>query len=106
MTDSSAPVADREATPAITERPPEPPPEPGLVFGRPVEDRSFEAVEATVGFAAGVAIGTAIAGPVGAAVGGLAGLAGGFVAGEALERAVGRAARTTDATEPDASNPG
>lgn len=102
MTDSSAPVADREATPGITERPPE----PGLVFGRPVEDRSFEAVEASVGFAAGVAIGTAIAGPVGAAVGGLAGLAGGFVAGEALERAVGRAARTTDATEPEASNPG
>jgi hypothetical protein len=79
--------------------------EPGLVFGRPMEDRGFEMVEATAGFAAGLAIGAVVAGPIGAAVGGLAGAAGGFVAGEALERAAGRAATTTDATDeesPDA----
>jgi hypothetical protein len=68
-----------------------------LLFGRPWEDRSFEVVEAGVGFAAGLAIGTAVAGPVGAVVGSLVGLTGGFAAGEALERAVGRAATTTDA---------
>ena len=73
--------------------------EPGLVFGRPMEDRSFEIVEATAGLAAGVAIGAVVAGPVGAVVGGLAGAAGGFVAGEMLERAAGRAATTTDAGE-------
>lgn len=76
------------------------PDEPGLILGRPVEDRSFEAVEASVGLAAGLAIGTAVAGPIGAAVGGLVGLAGGIAAGEALERAVGRAATTTDAGDP------
>ena len=68
-----------------------------MLLGRPLEDRSFEAVEATAAFAAGLAIGTAVAGPVGAVVGGLVGLSGGLVAGEALERAVGRAATTTDA---------
>ncbi len=68
-----------------------------LLFGRPWEDRSFEAVEAGVGFAAGLALGTAVAGPVGAIVGSLVGLTGGIAAGEALERAVGRAATTTDA---------
>lgn len=68
-----------------------------LILGRPVEDRSFEAVEATAAFAAGLAIGTAVAGPVGAVVGGLVGLTGGIAAGEALERAVGRAATTIDA---------
>lgn len=77
------------------------PEEPGLIMGRPVEDRSFEAVEAGVGFAAGLAIGSAVAGPIGGAVGGLVGLAGGLAAGEALERAVGRAATTTDASEPE-----
>jgi len=71
--------------------------EQDLIFGRPVEDRSFEAVEAGVGFAAGLAIGTALAGPVGAVVGGIVGLTGGIAAGEALERAVGLAATTTDA---------
>lgn len=76
----------------------DPEPEQGLILGRPVEDRSFEMVEATAGFAAGVAIGAVVAGPIGAAVGGIAGAAGGFVAGEALERAAGRAATTTDAT--------
>lgn len=71
--------------------------EQDLLFGRPVEDRSFEAVEATAAFAAGLAIGTAVAGPVGAVIGGIVGLTGGIAAGEALERAVGRAATTTDA---------
>lgn len=77
------------------------PDEPGLILGRPVEDRSFEAVEAGAGFAAGLAIGSAVAGPIGAVVGGLVGLAGGIAAGEALERAVGRAATTTDASDPE-----
>lgn len=76
------------------------PDEPGLVMGRPVEDRSFEVVEAGLGMVAGVAIGTALGGPVGAAAGGLVGAAAGFVAGEALERHEGRAAATTDAEEP------
>jgi hypothetical protein len=70
-----------------------------LILGRPVEDRGFEAVEAGVGFAAGLAIGTAVAGPVGAVVGGLVGLTGGIAAGEVLERAVGVAATTTDASD-------
>ncbi|HEX7951232.1 MAG TPA: hypothetical protein VF494_12845 [Candidatus Limnocylindrales bacterium] len=78
--------------------------EPDLLFGRPVEDRSFEAVEATAAFAAGLAIGTAVAGPVGAVVGGIVGLTGGIAAGEALERAVGRAATTTDATDHESSD--
>jgi hypothetical protein len=73
-----------------------------MLLGRPLEDRSFEAVEATAAFAAGLAIGTAVAGPVGAVVGGLVGLSGGLVAGEALERAVGRAATTTDAADHEA----
>lgn len=75
--------------------------EGGLIYGRPMEDRSFEVVEATAGLAAGVAIGAVVAGPFGAVVGGLAGAAGGFVAGEMLERAAGRAATTTDAGEPE-----
>ena len=81
------------------------PREPGLIAGRPVEDRSFEAVEAGVGLAAGIAIGSAIAGPIGAAVGGLVGVAGGIATGEIIERAVGRAATTTDASEPDTAEP-
>jgi hypothetical protein len=76
------------------------PDEPGLIAGRPVEDRSFEAVEAGVGLAAGIAIGSAIAGPIGAAVGGIVGIAGGIATGEAVERAMGRVATTTDATRP------
>ena len=76
--------------------------EQDLLFGRPWEDRSFEAVEAGVGFAAGLAIGTAVGGPIGAVVGSLVGLSGGIAAGEALERAVGRAATTTDAGDPEA----
>ena len=71
----------------------------GNVFGRPVEDRSFEVVETGAGLLVGAAVGAAVAGPIGAAVGGIVGAAGGFVAGEALERAEGRAAETTDATD-------
>ncbi|HEX4897787.1 MAG TPA: hypothetical protein VFV53_05450 [Candidatus Limnocylindrales bacterium] len=75
------------------------PEEQGLIAGRPVEDRGFEAVEASLGLVAGVALGSALAGPLGAAVGGIVGLAGGLATGEAVERAVGRAAETTDAAE-------
>lgn len=75
----------------------EEPEEPGLIFHRPVEDRTFEAVETGVAVAAGLAIGTAVAGPIGTAVGGLVGAAAGLIAGEAVERAAGPAARTTDA---------
>ncbi|MBI3747380.1 MAG: hypothetical protein HY262_00805 [Chloroflexi bacterium] len=78
--------------------------EQDMLLGRPLEDRSFEAVEATAAFAAGLAIGTVVAGPVGAVVGGLVGLSGGVVVGEAVERAVGRAATTTDAAEPAPTN--
>lgn len=73
--------------------------EPGLVGGRPIEDRSFELVEVAAGAAAGMLIGTAVAGPVGTVVGGIAGAAVGVVGGEALERREGRAALTTDASE-------
>jgi hypothetical protein len=73
----------------------------GVAWGRPLEDRGFEAVEAGAGFVAGLALGTAIAGPIGAAVGGVVGAAAGLIAGEALERHEGRAATTTDATAPD-----
>ncbi len=75
------------------------PAEPFLVAGRPVEDRSFEVVEAGVGISLGMAIGTAVAGPIGTAVGGVLGCAAGIVAGEALERVAGRAATTTDAAD-------
>ncbi len=71
--------------------------EPDLLFGRPIEDRSFEAVEAGAGLMTGLIVGTAVAGPVGTAVGGLVGVAVGIAAGEALERHEGRAATTTDA---------
>lgn len=91
------PVEDR--TDESTE--PEEAEEPGLVSGRPIEDRSFEVVETGVGVAFGVAIGTAVAGPIGAAVGGVVGAAAGFMVGEATERAAGRAATTTDASEPE-----
>ena len=76
----------------------------GLILGRPVEDRSFEAVEASIGMAAGLAVGTAVAGPIGTAVGGLVGAAAGIVLGEALERAVGPAATTTHVGSPAASS--
>ena len=77
--------------------------EDGLVAGRPVEDRSFEVVEVATGASLGVAIGAVVAGPIGAAAGGIIGGVAGFVAGESIEHAVGRAAETTDATEPDAA---
>jgi len=76
-------------------------PEPGLIAGRPIEDRGFEAVEAGLGLVAGVAIGSAVAGPIGAAIGGLVGIGGGIATGEAVERAAGFAATTTDARRPD-----
>jgi len=74
--------------------------EPGIIMGRPVEDRGFEAVDTGLGMAVGLAIGTAVAGPIGAAVGGLAGAAAGLLAGEAIERAAGPAATTTDCGRP------
>jgi hypothetical protein len=74
--------------------------EDGLVWGRPVEDRSFEAVEIAAGASLGIAIGAAVAGPIGAGVGVVVGAAAALVAGEAIEHAAGRAAETTDATRP------
>lgn len=81
------------------------PAEPGLILGRPVEDRGFEAVEVTIGIAAGLTIGSAVAGPIGTAVGGLIGAAAGIVAAESLERAVGPAATTTNAGGPEPHRP-
>ncbi len=78
--------------------------EEGLVAGRPVEDRGFEVVEIGVGASAGLAMGALIAGPIGAAAGVVIGAAAAVVAGEAIERRVGHAAETTDASEdPSAS---
>ena len=74
--------------------------EDGLVAGRPVEDRSFEVVEIGVGASAGLALGAVVAGPIGAAAGAVIGGVAAIVAGEAIERRVGHAAETTDATEP------
>ena len=76
----------------------EAPADPYLLLGRPIEDRSFEAVEAGIGVAAGLVIGSVVAGPIGTAIGGIVGAAAGLIAGEAVERAVGEAATTTDAT--------
>ena len=98
---SSSTVAERP--PDLADDSPEGTGEPGLIHGRPVEDRSFELVEVGAGIAAGLAIGTAVAGPVGSAVGVIIGAAAGMIAGEAVERAVGRAATTTDAE--DAEDP-
>ena len=84
----------------------EPESDEGLFWGRPAEDRAFETVEIVGGAAAGAAIGTAVAGPVGTAVGGIVGGAAAFLAGEALERHEGRAAKTTDATEPEHGSSG
>lgn len=90
----------------------EPPAEPrvdeiedGLVAGRPVEDRSFEAVEIAAGASLGIAIGAVVGGPVGAGIGGVVGAAAGFIAGETIEHAVGRAAETTDAVDEDIEPP-
>jgi hypothetical protein len=73
--------------------------EPGLVLGRPAEDRTFEMVEMAAGAATGVGLGAAIGGPIGAAVGGVVGAAVGIAAGEAVERAAGAAATRTDAED-------
>ncbi len=93
-----------ESLPVATTEAPEPP-ERLLVRGRPLEDRSFEVVEAGVGISLGMAVGTAVAGPLGTAVGGVLGCAAAIVAGEALERAAGRAATTTDATDDEPGPP-
>ncbi len=85
------PGADAVEGPAIEE--------PGLIMGRPVEDRGFELVEVGVGAAAGLAVGTAVAGPIGSVVGGVVGAAAGLLAGERIERAAGHAAETTDAVD-------
>lgn len=74
--------------------------EPFIVHGRPIEDRSFEAVETAVGAAVGFAIGAAVGGPVGAVVGAVVGGTAGLATGEVVERAEGLAATTTDAEEP------
>jgi uncharacterized protein YcfJ len=99
MTESSV-----QDPPELEVRKPIAPPrvEHDLAWGRPIEDRGFEAVETTGGLIAGLVVGSFVAGPIGAAVGGVAGAAGGFLAGEALERHVGRVAETTDATDADA----
>jgi uncharacterized membrane protein len=75
--------------------------EPGLIAGRPIEDRSFELVEVAAGAAAGMLIGSAVAGPAGTLVGGVAGAVVGIVGGETIERHAGLAATTTDAGRDD-----
>ncbi len=77
----------------------EAPIEDGLIGGRPVEDRSFEAVEVGASAMAGLIVGAAVGGPIGAVAGGLIGGAAGLAAGEALERHEGRAAETTDTVD-------
>ena len=104
MTDTLVREPEAPDTPVVRVEPAGPA-DRDMLLGRPLEDRSFEAVEATAAFAAGLAIGTAVAGPIGAVVGGLVGLSGGVVVGEALERAVGRAATTTDAAEHERAEP-
>jgi hypothetical protein len=95
MAEQPVPVEHAEETAQVGQ-----PPEQGLIAGRPLEDRSFEAVEVGVGASLGLAIGAAVAGPIGAAAGVVVGAAAAVVAGEAIERAAGHAAETTDATEP------
>jgi hypothetical protein len=99
--ESDSPVAPETAPEPEPETAPEPEPfeEPYLILGRPVEDRSFEAVEAGAGLAVGAAVGS-VAGPIGTAIGGLVGAAAGLIVGEAVERAAGRAATTMDAEDP------
>jgi hypothetical protein len=69
--------------------------EPGLLFGRPVEDRSFETVELAAGAALGFALG-ALIGPLTAVVGALVGAAVGATAAEVVEELAGIVTRTTD----------
>lgn len=75
--------------------------EDNLIDGRPVEDRSFETVEWVAAAACGLAIGGAVGGPIGAAVGVVVGGSTGVIAAEALERAMGRVAETTNAERAD-----
>jgi outer membrane lipoprotein SlyB len=70
--------------------------EPGMLFGRPVEERSFETVELAVGAAIGFSAGAALGGLAGAVIGGLLGAAVGAGAAERLEHAVGAVGLTTD----------
>lgn len=71
-----------------------------LFSSRPAEDRTFEAVEVTLGAAVGVGLGSAVGGAVGAAVGGAIGAIVGATLGEGVEHLAGRAATTMDATTP------
>jgi hypothetical protein len=66
---------------------------------RPIEDRSFEAVETTVGVVCGVVVGMVVAGPVGAVIGGAVGAGVAFAVAEAVERSQGIASLTTDAAD-------
>lgn len=75
--------------------------ESGMLLGRPVEDRTFETVELVTVVAAGLIIGLELAGPLGAVVGAGVGALVGYNGAEALERAMGRVATTTDATPPE-----
>jgi hypothetical protein len=72
--------------------------ESGMLLGRPVEDRTFETVELATAVAVGLVIGLELAGPLGAVVGAGLGALVGYNGAEALERAMGPAATTTDAT--------
>ena len=72
--------------------------ESGMLLGRPVEDRTFETVELAAAVAVGLAIGLELAGPLGAVVGAALGALVGYNGAEALERAMGPVASTTDAT--------
>lgn len=69
--------------------------EPGLLFGRPVEDRSFETVELAAGAALGLALG-ALVGPLTAVIGAFVGAAVGATAAEIVEELAGAVTRTTD----------
>lgn len=97
---AAAPEPDRTVEPVV-----EGVVEDGLVAGRPVEDRSFEAVEVATGASLGIAMGAVVAGPLGAAAGGVIGAVAGLVAGETIEHAVGRAAETIDAVDDEAATP-
>jgi hypothetical protein len=107
---SERPARSAEPPGEPSEPPADPPvdvyePEDGLILGRPVEDRSFEVVEVATGASLGIAIGAVVGGPLGAGIGGVVGAAAGLIAGETIEHAVGRAAETTDATEPEPTPP-
>lgn len=71
-----------------------------LFTSRPAEDRTFEAVEVTLGAAVGIGLGIALGGVIGAVVGGVIGAIIGATLGEEVERLAGPAATTMDATTP------